>query len=221
MSTVEMMDPKEFYDDLVVSLGKWREGQAKEAQGFGAARPMGKPELIEWLQFQCWYEREAANFIGSWLKDTPEPEAFFGLCRQIADEGKHCKLILAHLESLGASMDGWTPEPEWVEWVQEFYAHGDDTLERVSAHNITGEIGVMNAFEGLMPRIPAATQHVLKRIMPDETFHVALGRTIVHRYATTADRQARVRARVRGAFELEQKGRIAFDRRLQSLASAG
>lgn len=104
--------------------------------------------------------------------------------------------------------------------MQVFYANGDDTLERISAHNITGEIGAINAFEGLMYRIPEATQHMLHRIMPDEAFHVALGRTIVHRYATTADRQSRVRARVRGAFELEQKGRIAFDRRLQSLAAA-
>lgn len=218
--TTEVMEPKAFYDDLVASLAKWREGQDEAAKSFGAYRPLGRVELLEWLKFQCWYERQAANFIGSWLADTPEPEAFFGLCTQISDEGRHCKIVQSHIESLGDTMEGWTPEPEYVEWVQEFYAHGDDTLERVSAHNITGEIGVMNAFEGLMPRIPEATRHVIEKIMPDEAFHIALGRTIVHRYATTADRQERVRRRVRQAFELEQKGRLAFDRRVQTLVAA-
>lgn len=78
---------------------------------------------LEWLCFQAWYEREAASFIGAWLRDVPEPDAFSGL-----------------------------------------------------------------------------TKHV------------------VTRYATTADAQARVRARVCEAFRLEQLGRLAFDRRLRSLA---
>ncbi|MDB5405174.1 MAG: hypothetical protein JWL84_86, partial [Rhodospirillales bacterium] len=93
-------------------------------------------------------------------------------------------------------------------------------LERVCAHNITGEIGVMNAFEGLRPRIPEATRQLIDKIIPDEDFHIALGRMVVHRYATTADRQDRVRQRVWGAFALEEKGRLAFDRRLHASAGA-
>jgi len=114
-------------------------------------------------------------------------------------------------------MEGWSPEPEWVEWVSEFYASGDDTLERVAAHNITGELGAMDAFEGLLPRIPESTRAMLQKIIPDEKFHVSLGRMTVHRYATTQDRQARVEARVMRAFELEQKGRLAFERRLGAI----
>ncbi|MDB5407953.1 MAG: hypothetical protein JWL84_2865 [Rhodospirillales bacterium] len=218
--TAEAMDSKAFYDSLVDELAARRNAQSDVEKSFGGHRPMGRTELVEWLQFQCWYEREAANFIGSWLADTPEPEAFFGLCQQVADEGRHCKLVLSHLQTLDASMDGWVPEPEWVEWVQEFYAHGADTLERVCAHNITGEIGVMNAFEGLRPRIPVATQQLIDKIIPDEDFHIALGRMVVHRYATTAERQDRVRQRVWGAFALEEKGRLAFDRRLRASAGA-
>jgi hypothetical protein len=50
--------------------------------------------------------------------------------------------------------------------------------------------------------------------MPDERFHVQLGRMVVERYASTADAQRRARARVLEAFELEQRGRLAFERRL-------
>lgn len=218
MTTIAM-NPKDFYASLVDELAARRNAQSEVERNFGGDRPMAADELVEWLQFQCWYEREAANFIGSWLADTPEQEAFFGLCQQIADEARHCKLVLSHLQTFGATMDGWVPEREWVEWVQVFYANGADTLERVCAHNITGEIGVMNAFEGLRPRIPEATRQLIDKIVPDEEFHIALGRMLVHRYATTADRQERVRQRVWGAFALEEKGRLAFDRRLRSLAA--
>lgn len=213
-------DPRAFYQDLLNTLEHRRDALSEAEKSFGGYQPLDRAELIEWLKFQCWYEQEAAGFIGSWLRDTPEPEVFVGLCRQVADEGKHYQLILSHLESLGTSMEGWAPEPEWVAWVSEFYAAGDDTLERVAAHNITGELGAMNAFDGLLPRVPDATRAVLEKIIPDEKFHVSLGRMAVHRYATTADRQARVRDRVMTAFELEQKGRLAFDRRLQQVRKA-
>ncbi|WP_052185327.1 rubredoxin [Halopseudomonas pelagia] len=211
-STLESV---QFYDQLVAALTSRRKELSEAEQSFGGYAPMGQEELVEWLQFQCWYEREAAGFIGSWLRDTPETEVFIGLCRQVSDEGRHYKLLLSHLKSLGASMEGWQPEPEWVAWVSEFYAAGDDTLERVAAHNITGELGAMNAFEGLLPRVPQETREVLGKIIPDEKFHVSLGRMAVQRFATTADRQFRVEQRVWDAFELEQKGRLAFERRLR------
>lgn len=209
------LDSTQFYDQLVADLTARRDELSEAEKSFGGYAPLGREELIEWLQFQCWYEREAAGFIGSWLRDTPESEVFIGLCRQVADEGKHYKLLLSHLKTLGASMDGWQPEPEWVAWVSEFYAAGDDTLERVAAHNITGELGAMNAFEGLLPRVPEATQQMLGKIIPDEKFHVSLGRMAVQRFATTTDRQQRVTKRAWDAFELEQKGRLAFERRLR------
>ena len=211
------VDPKVFYNDLVRTLEQRRDALSEPEKSFGGYQPLDRAELLEWLKFQCWYEQEAAGFIGSWLRDTPEPEVFIGLCQQVADEGKHYKLILSHLQSLGASMEGWSPEPEWVEWVSEFYSSGDDTLERVAAHNITGELGAMDAFEGLLPRIPDSTRAMLEKIIPDEKFHVSLGRMTVYRYATTQDRQARVEARVLRAFELEQKGRLAFERRLGAI----
>lgn len=210
-------DPVAFYDGLVANLKARREALTEAEQSFGGYQPLAREELIEWLRFQCWYEQEAAGFIGSWLRETPESDIFVGLCRQVADEGRHYKLLLSHLQSLGVSMDDWVPEPEWVNWVSEFYASGNDTLERVAAHNITGELGAMDAFDGLLPRVPASTRAVLEKIIPDEKFHVSLGRMAVHRYATTLDRQARVHARVVRAFELEQKGRLAFERRIRAL----
>ncbi|MEJ0068069.1 MAG: ferritin-like domain-containing protein [Pseudomonadota bacterium] len=210
-------NPKTFYDGLIAELTARRAAIAPARQSFGPPRPLSRAELIEWLKFQAWYELEATGFIGSWLDDVKEPEAFQGLARQVADEARHYRLFLRHLESFGGSLAGWVPEPEWVAWVSEFYRAGNDTLERVSAHNITGELGAMQAFETLLPRVPDATKRLLRKVMPDERFHVALGRTVVQRYATSADAQARVRRRVLRAFELEQAGRTAYERRMAAL----
>jgi hypothetical protein len=218
--TDEAEDPERFYDGLVAALAARRGELSAAERSFGAERQMSREELLEWLYFQCWYELESCRFIGSWLCDTPEPEALMGLSRQIADEARHYKILHAHIEALGGLMADWTPEPEWVTWIQKFYAtDGAGTLERIGAHNITGEIGAMNAFEGLLPRIPAATRTVLERIMPDERFHVALGRAIVLRYATDAETQAKVVRRAWAAFDQEQKGRLAFERRLRRLGA--
>ncbi len=213
------LEPTAFYDGLLAELAARRAEVAPEAQSFGQDRMMAGQELLEWVAFQAWYEREAASFIGAWLRDIPEEDAFYGLTKQIADEGTHFHLFHRHLLELGGSLEGWTPEPEWVAWIQVFYPAGDDTLERVAAHNITGELGAVQAFETLYPRLPPATQAVLDKVMPDERFHVQLGKMVVQRYATTADAQRRVRDRVFGAFELEQHGRVAFERRMATVGS--
>lgn len=211
------MDPTEFYDSICAELTARRAELSDAEQGFGAGRPMEGAELREWVAFQAWYERQAAEFIGAWLAEVTEEDVFYSLTRQIADEGKHHHLFVQHLAELGGSLDDWEPEPEWVEWIQVWYPAGDDTLEKVAAHNIAGELGAIQAFEDLRPRLPAATQAVLDKVTPDERFHVLIGRRTVERYATTADAQDRVRARVWGAFEREQAGRVAFERRLAAV----
>ena len=126
-------------------------------------------------------------------------------------------MFLACLQRRGLDMGDWRPEPEWVAWVQEFYPGGDDTLERVAAHNITGETGAMQGFDDLAPRLPADVQATIAKVTPDERFHVQLGRSIV-RYATTADAQRRVRDRTMGAFALERA--VPLDeRRIAALPS--
>jgi rubrerythrin len=219
-SAMPVEEPGAFYDGLVAALRARRAELEPSERNFGADRALSRGEVLEWLKFQAWYELQAVRFIGAWLAHATEDDALQGLARQIGDEARHYRLFNRHLESLGATLSDWQPEPEWVTWVCEFYASGDDTLERVAAHNITGELGAFQAFESMRPRVPLPTRRVIEKVMPDEKFHIALGRTIVRRYATTADAQARVRARVWRAFELEQVGRAAYERRVSALRDA-
>ena len=92
-------------------------------------RAMSEPELIEYLSFQAYYELRAAQFIGRWLSDTPEHDAFVLLAQQVEDEANHYEYCMRALERRRVTtLDGWKPEPEWEEWIDVWYPSGADTL---------------------------------------------------------------------------------------------
>jgi hypothetical protein len=208
------------FDEVVADIEARRAALDVEEQTF-FNRPMSEPELVEYLSFQAYYEYRAAQFIGRWLSDTPERDAFVLLAQQVEDEGLHHEYCMRALAARGiTSLDGWSPEPEWEEWIDGWYPSGTDTVERLAAHNLTGELGACQAFLELRPRLPADVQKVFDRIIPDEQFHMRLGRQIIDRYALDEDARERVRARAVRTFELEQAGRLAYNRRMARLGVA-
>jgi len=209
-----------FYDSLVTELDERRALLEGDAASF-FNRPMGEQELIEYLSFQAYYELRAAQFIGRWLSDTPERDAFVLLAQQVEDEANHYEYCMRALTRRGVtSIDTWKPEPEWEEWIDVWYPSGADTIERVAAHNLTGEMGACQAFLEIKPRLPVDVQKTFDRIIPDEQFHMRLGRQVIEKYCTNDDARARVRHRVLHTFELEQAGRVAYNRRMAAFGVA-
>ena len=214
-------DAPSFYDELVAELELRRAALPPDAGGTFFNRPMTERELVEWLSFQAYYEFRAAQFIGRWLSDTPEREVFVLLAQQVEDEGMHYEYCMRALARRGVtSIDTWKPEPEWEEWIDRWYPSGIDTIERVSGHNLAGELGACNAFVDIKTRVPDDVIKTLNRIIPDEHFHMRIGRTVVDTYAISEDQRARVRARVHATFDLEQAGRVAYNRRMVALGLA-
>jgi hypothetical protein len=212
--------PRSLCDELVAELDARRAALDPEEASF-FNRPMGEQELVEYLSFQAYYELRAAQFIGRWLSDTPEPDAFVLLAQQVEDEAMHHQYCMRALARRGVtSLDGWRPEPEWEEWIDAWYPSGADTIERVAAHNLAGELGACQAFVEIKPRLPPDVAKAFERIIPDEQFHLRLGRQLIERYATDEEAADRVRQRVLHTFELEQAGRRAYNRRMAALGVA-
>jgi rubrerythrin len=218
---VQRPDPEEAqarYDELIRDLERQRDELDAEEGGTFFNRPMSEPELIEYLCFQAYYEKRAAEFIGRWLADTPERDAFVMLAQQVEDEANHYEYCMRALARRGVtSLDGWTPEPEWEEWLDVWYPSGTDTIERVAAHNVTGESGACQAFLEVRPRLPGDVQKIFDRIIPDEQFHLHLGKQVLVTYCRDDEDWERVRGRAQRTFELEQAGRIAYNRRMARL----
>jgi hypothetical protein len=216
-----MTENTSFYDTLVAELETMRAALPSDGGGSFFNRPMTEQELVEWLSFQAYYEKRAAQFIGRWLSDTPERDAFTLLAQQVEDEGLHYEYCMRALEKRGVtSIDNWKPEPEWEEWIDSWYPSGDDTIERVASHNLAGELGACNAFVEIRTRVPDDVVKTLDRIIPDEHFHMRIANTIIDKYAVNEEQQERVRGRVVRTFELEQVGRVAYNRRMVKLGLA-
>ena len=108
-----MPKQESFYDTLVGELDAMREALPADEGGSFFNRAMTEQELVEWLSFQAYYEKRAAQFIGKWLADTPERDAFVLLAQQVEDEGLHHEYCMRALERRGVtSIDNWKPEPE-------------------------------------------------------------------------------------------------------------
>ena len=209
--------PSVFCDDLAMTLTARRDALIGSPNTVDGRQPLAWEELVEWLRFQCWYRREETDIIDSWLDHVPRPDMLAALRRQLAEAGRHHRRLLAHLDTLGTSMADWSPEPEWMNWASEFHASGSDTPERIIAHNLAGAPGAMEMPGGLMPRLSEDTHAVLEQLRPDSGLHATLGHMVVNWYATTLETQARTHARVMRAFEREQKGRLALDRRIRAI----
>jgi hypothetical protein len=216
-----MSAPPSFYEELVADLERRRSELADAEEKSFFNRPITERELIEWLSFQAYYEYRAAQFIGRWLSSTPEPDAFVLLAQQVEDEALHHTYCMRALARRGVtSIDTWRPEPEWEEWIDGWYPSGQDTVERVAAHNVAGELGACNAFNDIRPRVPDDVVKTLDRIIPDEHFHMKIGRQMIETYALDDEQRERVRQRVLHTFELEQHGRAAYNRRMVHLGLA-
>lgn len=213
-----MESSTEFYDELITSIEESQANAPSEEATFFAAK-FSDGQVLEFLKFQCYYERAAAEFIAGWLPHTPEIDMFALLAQQVRDEALHYQLHMKSLSKLGVqTLDDYKLEPEWVEWIDEWYPTGDDTIERVAAHNVTGEIGAYKAFEEAYDLVPRFVQKTLDRILPDERFHVKLGKQCVIKYCITEEQRQRVRDRVDHTLVLQQRARAAFNRRMAEAA---
>ena len=217
---METKETSSFYDELVAELQQMRAELDDDEKSF-FNRQMSEQELVEWLSFQAYYEYRAAEFIGGWLRDTPERDAFVLLAQQVEDEAMHYEYCMRALERRGVtSIDNWSPEPEWEEWLDVWYPSGNDTIERVASHNLAGELGACDAFIEIRTRVPDDVVKTLDRIVPDEHFHMKIGKMVVDKYAVTQEQKERVRERVHHTFALEQAGRLAYNRRMATLGLA-
>ena len=182
-----------------------------------ACQPWSRQRVVEWLSFQTYYEYQAVMFISQWLPTTPETDALVLLCHQIEDEANHFNWLNQHLEQMGACLSEWIPLPEIVDWVETFYGSLPDTISRLAAHNLSGESGACRSFASIVPHLPQDLQRTMRRIMPDEQFHLRLGRQILSRYCVTDAQKQRARHYALEVAALEARAITAFNRKLADL----
>ncbi len=187
------------------------------ATSANTCQPWSRERVVEWLSFQTYYEYQAILFISKWLQSTPELDAMVLLCQQIEDEANHFHWLNQHLEQMGAKLADWQPLPEIVDWVETYYGNLPDTISRLAAHNLAGESGACRSFASIVSFLPEDLQKTIRRIMPDEQFHLRLGRRVLSKYCITDEQKARARQCALEVSQLETLAIQAFNRKLAAI----
>jgi 1,2-phenylacetyl-CoA epoxidase catalytic subunit len=169
-----------------------------------------RSEIVRRLKMALKNELEASEIAAVWIPSTPEIEVKLALARQVGDEAKHYRLIEEHLAGMGADLDGFNPSADGYGPMFQLLAGFKTTVERIGAAQFTRESLALKKNEQFIEFCEAAGDHAtaklyLESIQPDEEWHVRLGRTVLEKYASTAELQAQARKAVEAVLDLAVK----------------
>jgi 1,2-phenylacetyl-CoA epoxidase catalytic subunit len=164
-------------------------------------------EIVRRLKMALKNELEASEIAAVWIPTTPEVEVKLALARQVGDEAKHYKLIEDHLRHMGADLSAFNPAEGGYGPMFQLLAGFRTTVERIGAAQFTRESLALKKNEQFMEFCEAAGDHATAKlyresIQPDEEWHVHLGRTVLEKYANTAELQAQARKAVEAVLDL-------------------
>ena len=153
--------------------------------------PLNVPNL---LKVALKNEIEATEIAARWLVRTDDVDVKLAFARQAGDEAKHYRLIADRLRELGFDASGFDPLAKGYGPLFQYLDSLETTVERVAAGQFTREaIAVVKnrQFIEFCDRADDRITATLYRdvIEPDERFHHHLGRTLLLRWATTAEAQ--------------------------------
>ena len=169
-----------------------------------------RSEIVRRLKIALKNELEASEIAAVWIPTTPETEVKLALARQVGDEAKHYRLIEEHLAKMGVDLSGFNPAAEGYGPMFQLLAGFKSTVERIGAAQFTRESLALKKNVQFIEFCEAtgdvATARLYReQIQPDEQWHVHLGRTVLEKYATTADLQEQARKAVEAVLDLAVK----------------
>jgi uncharacterized ferritin-like protein (DUF455 family) len=170
----------------------------------------GDLTVIKLLTVALRNEIEATEIAARWLTTTVEVDVKMAFARQVGDEAKHYRMIADRLRELGFDARTFDPLATGFGPLFQYLDTLPATVERVAAGQFTREaIAVVKNrqfiefCERAGDRLTAALYRDV--IEPDERFHHELGRSLLLRYASTAEAQERARRAAARTLELAEE----------------
>ncbi len=182
--------------EIMARMG--REGAPEETRA-------GVPVL---LRIALKNELEAFELAAHWIPTTPELDVKLGLARQVGDEAKHYRLLEARYRELGGGdfdprQGGYSPLFQYLSGLKT-------SVERLAAGQFTREALAQRRNEMFIEYLLAIGDTQTARIyqetiQADEGYHHELGKTMLLKYATTAEHQQAAREACRRTLEIAEK----------------
>lgn len=158
----------------------------------------GELNVVNLLKVALKNEIEASEIAARWMVVSEDVGVKLAFARQVGDEAKHYRLVVERLRELGFDAKGYNPLAKGYGPLFQYLATLRTTVERVAAGQFTREaIAIVKnrQFIEFCERARDTATAALYRdvIEPDERYHHELGRSLLLRFATTADAQEEAR----------------------------
>jgi len=205
------MDSRDFVDGLVRDVTERQHHRDRERRiPDGDAGELPDFVVRHWLNFAVYYERAAVTFIGGWLRTTREADAVVHLAHQVEDEANHYMWLGRHLTELGGNLSSFEPPQPWRSLMDDYYPGLEHLVDRLAAHNIASETGALGFMEFNLSRFPVGIRGTVESVIADEKYHLAFGRTLLEKYCTTPELQARATRAAGEAIDRMRAARETF-----------
>lgn len=170
-------------------------------------------ERIRVMKSRLFNELRAADLYGTWLKTTPELDVKATMAESAHEEMTHAQLLTKRIQEFGYDPFDYKPLPAQIAMFNAMEGL-NDTCERVAGLSLAGETVAYYLIQMCLksPSVPDWIKQPYRRITEDEAEHGSIPQKFLKQYATTPERQDRVRRAVAMRMVLFQEYLASLDR---------
>lgn len=170
-------------------------------------------ERIRVMQSRLFNELRAADLFGTWLKSTPELDVKATMAESAHEEMVHAQLLSQRIRDLGAEPFDYRPLPAQTAMFNAMEGLAE-TCERIAGFSLAGETVANYLIQMCLksPDVPDWIKQPYRKITEDEEGHGSVPQRYLKAYATTEERQDKVRRAVAMRMVLFREYLASLDR---------
>jgi hypothetical protein len=207
------VDSDAFLQELLIPVKEFCRTLDAQPPAYSYIPLRTEEERIRVMKSRLFNELRAADLFGAWLRTTPELDVKSAMAESAHEEMVHAQLLSKRVRDLGAEPFDYQPLPAQVAMFNAMEGL-NDTCERLAALSLAGETVANYLIQMCLksPAVPEWIKQPYRRITEDEEGHGSAPQQFLKRYATSAERQDRVRRAVAMRMVLFREYLASLDR---------
>jgi hypothetical protein len=207
------MDNDGFIEELLTPVHEFCRSLDSNPPAYSYIPLRSDEERVRVMQSRLFNELRAAELFGGWLKTTPELDVKATMAESAHEEMVHAQLLEKRIRELGAEPFAYAPLPAQTAMFNAMEGLAD-TCERIAALSLAGETVANYLIQRCLesPDVPEWIKQPYRRITADEEGHGSAPIDFLKRYASSEERQDRVRRAVAMRMVLFREYLASLDR---------
>jgi 1,2-phenylacetyl-CoA epoxidase catalytic subunit len=213
LNLYEAMNSEEFLNEILAPVHEFCRFLDANPPAYCYVPLRTDEERIRVMKSRLFNELRAADLFGTWLKTTPELDVKATMAESAHEEMVHAELLSKRIRDLGAEPFDYKPLPAQIAMFNAMEGL-NETCERIAGLSLAGETVANYLIQMCLksPDVPEWIKQPYRLITQDEEGHGSVPQEFLKRYATTEERQDRVRRAVAMRMVLFREYLASLDR---------